>query len=665
MAEIFHFVPKFRKDVNQNLQDFIHMSRYNLVTFGEDLHWDDWYWKGVVQFTKSGVNSRAASENDALDSSFIDFAKAYFRYQQSHKPTRRKNEIFCLRALEHALLQVNGKAHITDVSVAALDEAVSNLYQNYSKANVYHGARELERLAKFVSHNNLCYTDVSSWKNPVPKEKESSIQIGKGAEAEKNDKLPSQEALDALAYVFSINPDDPRDIFTSSTFAMTMCAPARITEILELPVDCEIEQKDKHGNLRYGWRFYSGKGYGGDIKWIPDEMVTIAKEAVRRIKKLTEPSRKLAKWIEQNPQKFYPHENCPNVSNDELLTKYQVSNALGHNSKKALQRKKFIYRDYIYTLNDLWQYVLSQQPTDFPWINKKKKVKYSNALFCMNLHLLSNISDVNPVLLWKPTVNVFNNDLSPRESLKHNSHRSIFDRYGWRDSQGERLKLKSHQARHLLNTIAQRGGLSQLQIAKWSGRADPKQNRYYNHMTNEEIVEQIKDVDNSKSLFGPDEVVSTNLPISIEQYQMLEKGAVHVTEFGVCVHDFVISPCNKYRDCPNCFEHVYIKGDNDKFDRILNFYERIKEQFDAAEKALQEGVSGADRWYEYHRNTLTHLSELIKIMQDPNIEDGSLIRLINDQAFNPLNRIISSKFPNSVEGQHLNDMKRQIGGGFG
>lgn len=57
----------------------------------------------------------------------------------------------------------------------------------------------------------------------------------------------------------------------------------------------------------------------------------------------------------------------------------------------------------------------------------------------------------------------FNNDLTPREAIE-GKHASIFDRHGYRTENGERVKLTSHQARHLLNTIAQRGGLSNLKL---------------------------------------------------------------------------------------------------------------------------------------------------------------------------------------------------------
>ena len=50
-------------------------------------------------------------------------------------------------------------------------------------------------------------------------------------------------------------------------------------------------------------------------------------------------------------------------------------------------------------------------------------------------------------------------------------------------------KLNSHQPRHLLNTIAQSKHLSQELIAFWSGRKSVKQNDYYDHTSQEFIIE--------------------------------------------------------------------------------------------------------------------------------------------------------------------------------
>jgi hypothetical protein len=675
VADIFNFSPKNELQAAANLEKFIEQCKTELTVFGGDLNWEEWKWPKAANFSKLGSHSRTKDEADKLDESFISFAKAYFRYQQGHKPTGTKNELKALRAIELALLQSGLAASVTNISIATLDQAAQIIGEHYSKGAAYHGGRELERLATFVTSKRLVEQNISDWKSPLKREKDL-IQTGQKAKERRESKMPSEDALAALAEIFSNSPTKPQDIFISSTFAMLMCAPSRITEILELPVDCEIEQLDSKGITRYGWRFYSGKGFGADIKWIPTEMVSVAKEAIFRLKKMTETSRQLSLWIEQNPNKFYRYENCPGVADDQPLSMIEASRALGmaHHTRKAAQSAlnncELETKDDVHTLSSLWRYVLSRQPKEFPWISQEKGIKYSNALFCMQRNLLHEVRGTSPVILWKPTNNVFNNNLSPRYNVG-DSHTSIFDRYGYKTSDGERIKLTSHQARHLLNTVAQRGGVSQLQIAKWSGRAEASQNRTYNHMSEYEMVALAEELDTSLTLFGPSGEVTKHIPISIQEFNTMEKGAVHVTEFGVCVHDFTMTPCDKYRDCLNCSEQVCIKGDSGKLARIRARLEEVNNQYLAAEKAMADGLAGADRWYEYHSNTLGRLKELLSILENPSVVDGAQIKLRNDKAFSPLRRAIESKNASPKLGKDakdkklLEDMTKMLGGGFG
>lgn len=669
MTKIINFVSRSELDAKSNLQRFIGQCRDELTVFGKDLDWDSVRWVGVVSFGKLGTHVLSKDfNNKGLDKNFINFAKAYFRYQQGHKPTKTFNEIKALRVIEAALLQSNLEAKVDNISIFVLDRAAQLTREHYAKGAAYHCGRELQRLAHFITEKHLTYQNLSNWRNPISRLKDE-IQTGSKAKTRREKRLPSDEILNALAEIFSSNPTTPRDIFTSSIFAMLLCAPSRISEILILPVDCEIEELDSKGNIRYGWRFYSGKGFGANIKWIPTEMVSVAKEAVKRITNLTKGSRALAKWMEKNPNEFYRHSKCPDVANNKPLTTREACQALGFKPElstlKIMQVNKV---DNEYTLNSLLKYTKSRQPKDFPWLSKDKGIKYSNALFCMQIKHLNIQREASPVILWKTTNDVFNNDLSPRYSL--NYHQSIFDRYGYLDSDGSRMKVTSHQARHLLNTIAQKGGLSQLNIAKWSGRTDERQNRVYNHMTEYEMVALAEEIDTSKSLFGPSGEVDKHTPITIQEFNTLEKGSVHVTEFGVCVHDFTMTPCEKYQDCLNCTEQVCIKGDDERLKRIKTRFTQIEKNYLSAKKAMEEGKAGADRWYEYHSNTLTRLKELISILSDPGIENGAQIKLRNNKAFSPLHRAIESKLKspeldNNQESKLLKEVSTILGGGFG
>ncbi len=669
LPEVIQFVPKHELDAKRNLEDFIDLCKNKLTVFGEGLNWDSWQWKGAANFTKIGVASQGVKPDDYLASKFMGFAKAYFRYQQGNKPTVAKNELRALRAIEKALIQVTGKALIDDLSITILDEAVVTAKKGYSDNAAYHAGREIQRLAEFVSKRMLVSENLELWTNTI-KRSNDRVNTGKKAKEEREKKLPDNYVLNAVAGIFASNPDDPKDIFTSSTFALLMCAPSRISEVLLLPVDCEVEMPDKNGNLQYGWRFYSGKGFGGDIKWIPAEMVPIAKEAIKRIKEITEPARVLARWIDKNPKKFYRHDKCPDVLEAHKLSSIQAANALGLvaedicSAQSSLSGMNLKTYSCTYSLNELWNdYVSKRQPEELPWLAKEQGLQYSNALFCMTKNLLHKQRGTSPIILWAPTNNVFNNDLSPRESLVQKTHESIFDRHGYFDENGNRLKVTSHQLRHLLSTIAERGGLAKDELAKWAGRADVKQNRVYNQMSEYEMVARAEQIDPSKSLFGPVGEAKKLIPVTIQEFNTLEKGAAHVTEYGFCVHDYVISPCVKYRDCLNCSEQVCIKGEEEKLIRIKFRLVEVEAQFAAAKDAVEQGFSGADRWYEYHEHTLSHLRQLVDILESPDLPDGTQIKLQNDKSFSHINRVLKNKIDS--ENKLAYKATKLLGGGFG
>lgn len=674
MAEIFQFKPKATLTAAENIEAFISKCRNQLTVFGPDLNWEAPVWPNITVFAKLGIITRKPLQGEVQDPAFIDFAKAYFRYQQGHHPTGTKNESKALRAVEAALLQVNGNANIDGLSITVLDEAAELARQHYSDGSAYHCGREIERLAKFLTENQLISSAMQDWVNPI-KRIDDKNKTGRAAKKNREEKLPSDIALNALAEIFANAPMDGRDIFTTSVFAMLMSAPSRISEVLALPADCEVFETDREGIERYGWRFFAGKGYEGDIKWIPTVMVGVAKTAVARIKMLSENARQLSKWIEMHPHRFYRHSNCPKVADDEPLTMEHSCMALGFAFESRKQCRSSLYnrglaqKDGVHTLNSLWQHTMARLPDDFPWFDKNMGIKYSNALFALNVNQFHGNCGCSPVELHKPTNNFFNNDLSPREALD-GKHASIFDRHGYHAENGERVKLTSHQARHLLNTIAQRGGLSNLEIARWSGRADVKQNRTYNHMTEYELVGMAERLDPTKALFGPVGEVAKHLPVTMQEFNTLEHAAVHVTEYGYCVHDYTMTPCEKFRDCVNCTEQVCIKGDDkEKLDRIKKRLVKSERLICLADAAVESGEMGADRWYQYHKKTVTRLRELVAILDDPGIENGAQIKLRGND-FNQLRRVaekkaIEQKGKESEEAVILNDLTILLGGGFG
>lgn len=661
MVEIINFVPKSKLTAEENLKQFISLCKDKLTVFGKDLDWQSNSWPKVVNFTKIGVHSRAWDEADVLDKTFIDFAKAYLRYQQGHKLTKTKNETKALRCIEGAFLLSGIKASIINLTPSIADKAAQLAREHYSREASYHAGKEIERLIKFVCEKRLIPINFV-WKSPIPKPLDVRIQTGIKAKKEREKKLPDEDALLATAEVFNKYPNlSPRDIFSTSCIPILLSVPARINELLHLSIDCLVFDKDKNGNDVVGIRWYSGKGYGAEIKWVPEVMVEAVCEAIKRIKELTKEGRILAQWYEDNPDQFYRHVKCPDIDEDRLLSKSELALALNisdiGNLKTAVKNlcgREYADLEQVFNLRTLNECMHQALPEGFPWLDKERNLKWSQALFCMRQNEINDARPVSLTKLWIPSINLLNEDLGPKSNRK-----SLFARHGYDPA----YKVTSHQPRHKLSTEAKRGGMSDLALAKWAGRADPKHNRYYNHMTEDEMVALAKSADRELTLYGPKGDFAVNMPTTMQEFHLMEKGIAHTTEFGYCIHDFIMSPCQKHRDCLNCSEQVCVKGHSEKLKRLLELRDLEKKQFEKAKQALESGDYGADRWYENKKRTLERVEELINIMTNDKIMDGALIRLKNDNEHTPLKRAISAKIADPISQNNLNERNEKLLGG--
>lgn len=606
---------------------------------------------------------------ELLDHSDTQNARVYTENVPEHVET----EIRALKCLERALIETTGKADIAKLNNLVLDRAAILAKQFFSAGMAYHADREIERLANFISEKNLIPGRLD-WKNPISRPTDT-VRTGIKARQQREKKLPNENLLNALADIFASNPTIHRDVFTSSVSAMLLCAPSRVSEILALPVDCEVWQTKKDGNKAYGWRFQPGKAGTPCIKWIPDAMVSIAQEAISRIKKLTNEARKIAKWYEDYPDLFYRHQNCPDVAEGQPLTGIEAALALGipienkHYYWSELRRFNLSYKDGVNTLVILNKWAITKLPKDFPWFDKERCIKFSEALFCLQAKQLRTDMPKSPIMIWRPTSNTLNEDLQSRKVYTGYCTPSIFDRNGFNALSSEKLKATSHQFRHLLNTMAQRGGLSQNEIARWSGRADIKQNRVYDHMSEFELVDMIRSHDNTlsldQSLKEIAEQIAAKIPMSRQEFNTLAMPTAHITEYGFCIRDFTMSPCQRFRDCLNCTEQVCIKGDR-RIDRLKERYAIVEKLRDKAAQEIKEGTAGADRWYEIHDLTEKRLRELIGIMENPNIQNGAIIKLRNENEFSPLRRAIETKAQkNEPEQPLIENMQKLLGGGLG
>lgn len=622
MNNIILFKSKKQLTAENNYNEFIKFCRYQLSGLTQTQDWEQYVWKGYVTFRKIGVGHKVFNSKDAMHEDFLDFAKAYIRYQHSLKPLKNYGAIMmALRCLEQALLQVLSNALIYNVTAVVFDEAMQIGSRHFEGNVLAQCGIQLEKLSKFLCEHNLIKVGYISWKNHV-KQKVKNNYLPEIEDCHRNDKLPDEIALLAIADIFSKNDEllSPRDKFTSAIFALLLCCPSRISEILALPADCEITQKDEKGVERYGLRFYSVKGYGPNIKWIPQVMIPVAKKAISRLLSLSQNARELAQWCEKYPDKFYRHELCPKVDEKLKLTVVQVCHALGyplHDRNSCVLKikrtsldggKSFLNsNDYNYSLSELWEMISSGFSRDFPWYDEEKSIRFSNALCLLNPRQfsLSQMSDIYS--FYKPTKGFFFNDI--QNKMRHESgFKNIFARYGYYDIEGKPLLIRSHQPRHLLNTIAHYGEMSELDIAKWSGRVNVNQNRVYNHVSEEDMLDKIKAIKLNGSNYCQSETIPTN-ELTID-FDNLNQGAIHLTEFGYCVHNYLVKPCAKINQFVECDNETLDMKSVDRI-RLQSLREKIMQLKRITKIAYDNGDYGADKWLQHHEKNLERINKLL------------------------------------------------------
>ena len=687
MTKIVPFVPHSKATAEVNLLAFIETAKPLLKAYSEVASWEENNWDlrgvflrtgigdirhGVVFTTFDGAKMaapRGAKKVDAgwMSEPFLSFAKAYFLYIRAlvglSKPF---NVIAALRALEKALNELHGSSDVYRVTPLVCDHAARLVQDGYKRKTAYTVGGCLERLATFISDNRLA--NPFQWKSGIRRPQEQRNRVGMKADEARAAKMPSQAALDALPHCFNMAVD-VSDVLGSSVAALLCAAPARIGEVFALRVDCEVQDVLK-GKPIYGLRWFPEKGVEPTVKWIAPTMVEVAKAAIAKLRAISQPAREIAAWYEDHPGQIYLPSGTEHLRSKEFLVGEEVAKILGLSKGiKAggwLQEQGVMRFDpwpgtraYRYRFDQFEAAVLAKLPKGFPIIDERTGLKYSEALLVVRQNELHAQRGTILCLVEPVTTNRVNEALGSGVDRQ-----SMFERLGFTEPDGRKIQVTTHQFRHWLNTLAHRGGMSQLDIAKWSGRKDVRQNQAYDHMAPEEFLSMARELtEGDDRLFGGLAELTSKTPVSRDEFMMLVFPTAHVTELGFCVHDFTMLPCERHRDCMNCNEHVCVKGDKSKTARIKEQLALAEAQLRKAEEAMADGYYGADRWQDHHRATVDRLRNLVNILEDTAVPDGSLIRLTKNNEFSPIRLAIQDSMRlEGPDSSTFNDLRAMLGG---
>lgn len=647
MGEILLFTPKAELDAAANLRGFIEMCRTSLTVFGATLPFQCDIWdvtEAVLSKGRGNKRERITFSNSAtvdaksivmMQEPFLSFAKAYVRYMHGMRPTKSiHNRMAAMRSIEAALSENGAIPDPVHVDSRILNRAAQMVADRFSTGAGYRVGQQLEIAGAFMADNRLTAVPVR-WRNPI-KRPNSTHRVGKEFDQRREAKLPSPAALDALPRIFHL-ATEAVDVITSSVAAILLSAPDRISEVLTLPAACEVREPRKDKTEAYGLRWWPAKGAKPTIKWLVPSMASVVQEALRKIRIITEEARLIAKWYEENPRQIYLPPDVAYLRDREWLSMEELAQILGlsnHMSANAWCRDKARKlnpekRDgggnrVFVRFSDVETKILELLPHNFPVIDQTTGLKYSEALLVIRKNELAAQRATYRCMIEAVSVGHINMRLGSRTG---NGNDSIFSCFGFTEPDGSRIAITTHQFRHYLNTLAQAGDLSQVDIAKWSGRRDVGQNEAYNHVTPSQMLEKIRAAVGGDEMFGPIAEISKKVMIRRHEFARLVIPTAHTTDLGYCVHDYTASPCQLHLDCIHCEDLVCVKGDVGRAETLRQRLDEAQELLRKAEAAVGDGYSGSDRWTEHHRLTVERLSQLSKIMDDPTVPDGAVIQL--------------------------------------
>ena len=274
-----------------------------------------------------------------------------------------------------------------------------------------------------------------------------------------------------------------------------------------------------------------------------------------------------------------------------------------------LMREKYLPKDFPYTT---------------PYEDGKKRVKYCDALFTVRTGALVGDGILSKTLGFG--VEIAAGVLRMADQLRSNGKtKGIFERHGFKG-----VRVNTHSFRHELNTEMHRAGLSQLLIDAFSGRTS--MGSVYNHETVEERTQAVAAV-HPKTKQSNAEIrlqkIRTNAPLRLIDVKELAEGSqdrvVHQTHVGICVHNFASEPCPKMGSCLRCGKLACVKGDDEKLKNIKEEQGYLQKRYSDAIAAESRGDIGAKKWVGQVRKDLLKCDALIKLLEDPELEDGDIV----------------------------------------
>lgn len=635
--KVIQFIPKVDKSSAHNVELFIKKAKSS-AAFGK-VDWDATCWNitdsqakdsGHKQreynlwFTQKEPNKIKRQLGQPFVEPFASFAKSLIRLRHEHGNQTAGNHMLVVIALRYLYIELETlNYNVLMLNTDHFTKAEQSIKRELAPRTARQTGVYLTYIARVLNCNRLTKIKIH-FQTTLPT-LETNDRLTKTAKERRLRLLPKKEALQALADI-SQKLDNDEDRIRMNIIKILVFTGFRLGEALTLPLDTiiieETRDESKHplNATKVGLRYWPEKGTEVRIKWLPTEAGRLVKSAIEELTTLTKDARDAANWLEKSPNKLKT-----NIEPNALFDMRQVEKFVGvYNGVQYCRVRNLSiiegdnsqggHKKWHVKFKHLEQAILTQR-WDRPMLRLPNgKIQTLSQSLCVVFFEQLRCYHASSKWLVRPISETnISNFICGAKNIK-----TVFEKYNYLDSDGSKFTIRSHAFRHLLNTLANEGGLTDVELAWWFGRKSLKDNQEYDHRTAEQLTEKTRQMMLSGDIVGSIANAARQLSIvEAEEFVKTHVNAVHHTPYGLCMHDFAQTPCEKHLNClSNCKEYHRTPGNQEERRNLNILKDQIGAALEYAKKEMGEGSWGANSWVAHHQNILSNIDKALAI-DDP------------------------------------------------
>jgi hypothetical protein len=640
------------KDAADAVRSFIDVAKASLPY--RDVVWDEPKWS----IGSANVKKRAHLQNGKrllftphygarvpiteralFEAPFANLVKACIVKRRLDRGMESGPQMVFLRAARYlyAALPLPARLDTTLIARGDFVTAETAAMTREQASSAYRACVHLQEFATMLDRHGLCRAPIdfrTSAKRPQNVQDRTSAKF-----EERTANLPTANALSALATLANDERllANPLDRLRMRITELLFVCGFRAGEVLTLPATplvrefvledgaLRLDARTGEPVERIGLRYVPEKGGEPIVKWVPTEANPLILRSSADVEEICGPYRENARWLEAHPGDVQI-----DVADDELLSASRAAEIVGLPRGSAFlawvkQRKRGgrnvltqVGGRYFIRGADLRRAIASDR------FDKPVLIRANGAVQTLGNSLL-----VTPLWFFRSehatnfaiSVPVGLGSLSLFLSGK-DGYPSVFERYGTVDDEGQPYRFKSHDFRRLMNIVAQRGGLSQVEIAQWMGRRRIEDNSAYDLRSAAEMADEMRALIATNEVFGSIADQVRALPVT-ERSDFLKQRLtmLHTTPHGQCGSNIVENPCETAVSCLGGCRHYLRKKNDPKSRASLLRIER--ETLVGLERARDAGDIGqAKNWVEDQERVLRTARAALAIDDDPTLTDG-------------------------------------------